>query len=91
MRLAYNRQADGVTSMHEVAPIDIRPGWTPRIQHLVYLWAWCFAESKAEMHLLERVEFAIPLSEKFDAAAILQSWKESAWPLPDEWFVPRDW
>jgi predicted DNA-binding transcriptional regulator YafY len=91
VRLVYRRQADGVTSIHEVAPIDISPGWTERIRNQIYLWAWCFAENKAEMHLLDRIVKLQRLNRPFDPTTLLAQWRSTAWPLPDEWTVPRQW
>lgn len=87
---SYQRKADDVVSVHEVAPIDIQPGDTPRTSNTRYLWAWCFAEDKMERHLLERVLKAQKLEEGFAPHDILARWPEG-WPRPMRWAVPRDW
>ena len=84
-------QRDEVTSIHEVAPLDVRAGWTERTDHLLYVWAWCYAEDKAEMHLLDRVEAVVGVAKSFDPQVVLAEWTRTAWPLPDEWEVSRDW
>jgi predicted DNA-binding transcriptional regulator YafY len=91
VRLVYRRQLDGVTSMHEVAPLDLRPGDTGRTATTIYLWAWCFAEQEAEMHLLDRVLRAQALEARFDPTEIAGAWPMKRWPIPAEWTVPRDW
>jgi len=91
VRLAYRRQSDEVTSLHEIAPVDVRPGWTDRTRNNQYLWAWCYAEGKAEMHLVDRIEGAFLLESEFDPAAVLRDWRDTGWPLPDTWEVRREW
>jgi predicted DNA-binding transcriptional regulator YafY len=88
VRLTYSRQADEVTSIHEVAPIDIRGGDTPRTKQTFYLWAWCFAEDKLERHLLDRIVRVDGLQATFDPGAIYRRWPEG-WPMPDTWNIPR--
>lgn len=90
VRLVYARQRDEVVSIHEVAPIDIRPGDTPRTAATLYVWAWCFAESKPETHLLARIQRVLDTADTFDAAAMLKAWIDH-WPLPDGWKVERSW
>ena len=90
VRLAYSRQSDGVTSIHEVAPIDVQPGDTPRTADVAYLWAWCFAEAKLERHLMDRVLKAELLEQAFDPEWVLAQWPYG-WPRPNTWQIPRDW
>jgi predicted DNA-binding transcriptional regulator YafY len=90
LRLVYQRKADDVVSVHEVAPVDVRPGDTPRTANTTYVWAWCFAEDKLERHLLDRVLKAQKLEDGFDPEEILRRWPEG-WPRPITWAVPRDW
>ena len=91
VQLLYDRQRDGVTSLHVVAPLDIRPGDTPRTTGRMYLWAWCFAESKPETHLLNRVRAVSPTGEAFDTDDILERWVRAGWPSPEPWVTPREW
>jgi hypothetical protein len=91
IRLVYRRQADEVVSIHEVAPVDIRPGWSPRTAKLLYLWGWCFAENKLEMHLVHRIEKAILTESTFDPKDVLSKWPREGWPIPETWEVPREW
>jgi len=91
VRLAYLRKADQVLSLHEVAPIDIRLGWTPATAQRLYLWAWCFVEDKPEMHLLDRVRKVSLLEDRVDPVTLLGRWPIERWPIPDEWQVPRSW
>jgi predicted DNA-binding transcriptional regulator YafY len=91
VRLAYQRKADEVVSIHEIAPVDIRIGWTPDTSGQLYVWAWCYAEDRLEMHLLDRVVRVIHLDETFDPASILHRWPRDRWPIPDDWSVPREW
>jgi predicted DNA-binding transcriptional regulator YafY len=91
VRLAYRRQKDAVISVHEVAPIDLRPGDTLRTANTVYLWAWCFAEDRLELHILARVLRAQLLDAVFDPEPLLSRWPEDIWPRFEEWVVPRDW
>jgi predicted DNA-binding transcriptional regulator YafY len=91
VRLVYQRQADEVTTIHEVAPMDLRPGDTQRTAHTVYLWAWCFAEDRLELHLMSRVKRADLLDGFFDPAPLLARWPEDIWPRFPTWNVPRDW
>lgn len=90
VRLGYSRQGDGVLSLHYVAPVDIRPGETPRTAATLYLWAYCFDESEAEMHLIERVLSATITEQVFEPADVLGRWPKK-WPLPTSWVVTRDW
>ena len=90
LRLVYTRKADGVTSIHEVAPVDIRPGDTPATATNEYLWAWCFAEDKLERHLLDRVRSVEILPTRFEPAEILARWP-SGWPQPSTWRIGRTW
>lgn len=90
VRLIYRRKYDEVTSVHEIAPVDIRRGPRETTGDTPYLWAWCFAEDKLETHFLDRIERVIVLDEIFDPAQILGRWPEQ-WPRPDEWVVPREW
>ncbi len=90
LRLAYQRKADDVVSVHEVAPFDIQPGDTPRTANARYVWAWCFAEDKLERHLLDRVLKAQKLDDAFDPEQILRRWPEG-WPKPNAWAITRDW
>ncbi|HEX9123545.1 MAG TPA: WYL domain-containing protein [Actinomycetota bacterium] len=91
VKLVYRRQLDGVTSIHEIAPLDIRGGDTSRTANTLYLWAWCFAEQEAEMHLMDRVERVLELDQVFDTDDLLARWPTRRWPLPKSWSVPRDW
>ena len=91
VRLGYSRQRDGVLSLHHVAPIDIRPGDTPRTSATWYLWAYCFEEQRLEMHLLDRVRSANLTGGLFDPAEILAKWPAPDWPRPEAWIVPRSW
>lgn len=91
VRIVYRRKADEVVSVHEVAPIDLRGGWTSRTANTLYLWAWCFAEDRLEMHLMDRLARVIPLETTFDPLAILARWPVQKWPIPESWTVPRDW
>jgi len=88
VRLSYRRQSDEVVSLHEVAPIDIRTGWSAKTSHTLYLWAFCFAEEKAEMHLLSRIIAVTVLPQNFSPSEVLRDWP---WPLPEAWTVEREW
>ena len=88
VRLVYARQSDEVVSIHDIAPVDIRPGETPKTSSTLYIWAWCFAEDKPETHLLDRIHRVLATGETFELSAILARWPED-WPLPDKWAVPR--
>jgi hypothetical protein len=88
--LGYERQRDGIVSLHRVAPIDIRPGETAKTGDRLYLWAYCYDEAIPEMHILERVRTAKSTGEAFDPTSILDNWPEK-WPLPDSWRVSRKW
>lgn len=91
VRLVYsNLKKAGVVSMHDVAPIDVRPGDTPRTSSTLYLWAWCFAEDKPETHLVSRIRRVSPTGNTFDGPEILDLWV-AHWPLPEGWKVPRTW
>ncbi len=91
VRLVYRRKSDEVVSVHEIAPLDIREGWTEKTATTLYLWAWCFAESQAEMHVLERVIGVTLLNRVFQPPELLRRWPTDRWPLPDAWRVQRDW
>jgi len=91
VRLAYERQADGVTSVHEVAPFDVRPGETARTSKVGYLWAWCYSEARPEMHILHRIRKVVPLSDGFDPSDLLSRWPKDKWPPPSTWVIPREW
>lgn len=90
VRLVYKHRNDETVSIHEIAPIDLRPGDTDRTARIFYLWAWCLAEDKLESHIASRILKVIPTGQSFDAAEILARWAESG-PLPDRWVVPRTW
>lgn len=91
LRLVYsNLKKKGIVSVHDVAPIDVRPGDTPATAKTLYLWAWCFAEGKPETHTLTRIRRATRTGDTFDGGRILSQWVEQ-WPLPDRWVVPRSW
>lgn len=91
VRLVYaNKKKAGVVGIHDVAPIDVRPGDTPATAKELYLWAWCFAEDKPETHTLTRIRRATATGDTFDGGQILSQWVEH-WPLPASWVVPRAW
>ena len=90
VRLGYRRQADEVTSVHEVAPLDIQPGDTTRTRGSEYLWAWCFAEDKLERHLMQRILRVEILDVEFDPEWVYERWPQG-WLRPAEWRVPRPW
>ena len=54
IQLGYER-LDGSRSLHIVAPVDLRRGDRPSTAEVEYLWAYCFAENKAETHNCDRV------------------------------------
>ena len=91
VRLVYRRAKDGVTSIHEVAPVDIRGGDRSTTKDRLYLWAWCFAQRDLEMHVLDRIVNVVPGADSFDPRWLLASWPESRWPKPARWNIPRDW
>jgi predicted DNA-binding transcriptional regulator YafY len=91
VRLGYARQADGILTLHRVAPLDIRPGETPRTRQKTYLWAYCFEEGRGEMHLLDRILSVTGTEDQFDPGRILQRWPRDRWPVPAAWVVPRTW
>jgi predicted DNA-binding transcriptional regulator YafY len=91
VQLAYRRKKLGGGSIHDVAPLDIRPGWTPNTAHELYLWAWCFPDDRPELRLIERITKATLLHESFSEEPLLRRWPLEGWPLPDAWEVPRDW
>ena len=90
VQIAY-RRADGTVSLHVVAPVDIRFGETDRTRTTEYVWAFCYAEGLAEMHLCDRVLSARVLTDTFDGEALLGNWPHRKWPLPKSWTVPRQW
>ena len=90
LQLGYER-ADGSRSLHVVAPLDLRLGDRPSTTTNEYLWAFCFAESKAETHLTDRILSARILDDVFDVAEVLAAWPVGTWPLPDSWNIPREW
>lgn len=91
VRLVYaNKKKAGLTSMHEVAPIDVRLGDTRDTEGELYLWAWCYAENKPETHLVSRIIRAFATDTPFDGHSILKAWVDH-WPLPPDWTVPRQW
>jgi hypothetical protein len=91
VRLAYRRKEDEVITLHEVAPLDIRRGDSSSTALVQYLWTWCYAQERAEIHLLGRIVRATTLTMTFDPDDILGQWPTWKWPLPSEWSIPRDW
>ena len=89
VQLGYERR-DGSRSLHVVAPMDLRMGDTPTTEETEYLWAFCLAESEAEMHLCERI-LAVRLLGVFEPRDILAIWPSERWPLPQHWCIARDW
>jgi predicted DNA-binding transcriptional regulator YafY len=87
VQLGYQRR-DGSPSLHVVAPIDLQLGDTEATATTEYLWAYCFAEEKAEMHRMNRVLTVRIIDERFDLEEILAKWPTN-WPLPKSWRVPR--
>jgi predicted DNA-binding transcriptional regulator YafY len=90
VRLGYSRKADGVVSLHHVAPVDIRRGDTAATEDTWYLWAYCVEEARLERHLVDRIVSATGDDQSFDPRDVLRRWPEG-WPLPDEWVIPRQW
>lgn len=90
VQLAY-RRLDGSTSLHLVAPIDIRHGNTPATEAHEYLWAFCYAESRAEMHRCEGILTVRVMDTAFEPAELLSNWPVERWPLPSKWQVARRW
>lgn len=90
-RLVYKRAKDGVTSIHEIGPVDIRRGDRTTTRDRLYLWAWCFAEGELEMHRIDRIVRVIQMGSPFDPAWVMANWPEAHWPKPDRWMVPRNW
>lgn len=89
LQLGY-RRTDGSLSLHTVAPVDIQPGDRPSTSEKEYLWAFCYAENKAELHLCERILSARILDERFSVNELLDMWPRE-WTLPEVWRVPRSW
>lgn len=89
LQIGYRRR-DGTTSLHVVAPVDLQLGVTPDTHHIEYLWAFCFAEQRAEARVCDNILTIRVLDEPFDAPSVLAAWS-STWPLPDRWRVERDW
>ena len=87
--MGYERR-DGSVSLHMVAPVDLQPGDRPSTEGKEYLWAYCFAESKAELHLTDRILTVRVLAEAFDPARVIADWPVS-WRLPASWRVSRSW
>lgn len=93
VRLGYRRLADGVVSLHRVAPVDVRPGPSSRTAKTLYLWAFCYEESKLERHQPDQVVSVTVSEERFVPRDILAGWPQG-WLIPKEWVVPRgseDW
>src|SRR5689334_1627685 len=90
IQLAYRRR-DGSTSVHIVAPIDVREGDTKATETQEYLWAFCYAENQAEMHKCERILSVRVMETKFDPTKLLDAWPVDRWPLPSQWRVARSW
>jgi predicted DNA-binding transcriptional regulator YafY len=90
VRLGYSRKADGVLSLHHIAPIDVQRGDTPRTRGSWYLWAYCVEEARLERHLIDRILSVTLEDETFDPPAILDKWPDG-WPRPPEWVIPRNW
>jgi predicted DNA-binding transcriptional regulator YafY len=89
LQLGYRRR-DGTMSLHIVAPIDLQLGVTADTQTTEYLWAYCFAEGRAEARVCDGILTVRVLDERFDADAVKSAWP-STWPLPPRWRVDRDW
>jgi predicted DNA-binding transcriptional regulator YafY len=90
VRLVYVRQRDEIVSIHDVAPVDIRHGDTPRTASTLYVWAWCFAEDKPETHFLDRIQRVLDTGDTFEPSEVVARWVDH-WPLPDGWEVDRSW
>lgn len=90
MRVAYRRQSDEMTGIHNLAPLDVRAGDSRRTQRTLYLWAWCYSCGRAEMLLISRIDAVTTLDESFDPAEVMSRWPRDRWPLA-EWTVSRDW
>lgn len=88
IRLGYVRASDGLVTLHRVAPVDIRPGDTPRFATTEYLWAFCYEESKLERHLVNRIVSVTPTPDAFDPRDLFRSWPEG-WYVPKQWVIPR--
>ena len=52
--LGYQRR-DQSLSLHTLAPVDLQFGNTAATADQLYLWAYCFAEEKAESHKFDRI------------------------------------
>lgn len=92
VRLGYSRlQRGAMLTLHYIAPIDIRPGESEATRGILYLWAYCFDQSRLETHLLGRVRSVTPSDEVFDPDLIMRLWPTDRWPVPPDWVVPRDW
>jgi predicted DNA-binding transcriptional regulator YafY len=69
---------------YQVAPLDIKPGRTPKTQMYDYLWVYSYEHGHVLSLRLERV-LGVELSEEtFDPAEVAAQWNE-------EWNVERDW
>lgn len=90
VQLAYRRR-NGSTSLHIVAPVDIRFGETEGTKSAEYLWAHCYAEGESEMHRCDGIISVRVMDECFDAAELLREWPQRRWPLPEQWSVSRSW
>lgn len=90
IRLGYARNSDGVVSLHDVAPIDVRPGDTTATASRLYLWAYCLAEQRLETHIFDRVITAQPTDREFSAHFVDSVWPAN-WPRPAKWEISRDW
>jgi hypothetical protein len=91
VRLGYDRIYRGaVSTLHEVAPIDIRFGESPRTATTRYLLAYCFDQERPEMHLLSNCRAVSTTDRQFSPHDVRARWPDR-WPMPDQWFVQREW
>lgn len=89
LQLGYRRR-DGSLSLHTVAPVDLQMGNRAGTESTEYLWAYCFAEEKAELHACERILSVRALGESFEPADVLGRWPDR-WTLPNDWAIDRIW
>ena len=80
----YRPDPQAPVQAYHVAPLDIKPGKTPRTQMHDYLWVYSFDHGRFLSLRLERV-VGVELSEEtFDPASVTAEWKEP-------WNVAREW
>lgn len=83
----YKPDPEAPTETYLVAPLDVKPGKTPRTRANDYLWVYSYEHQNVISLRLGRVMGVEVSEETFDPTELMADWKDKE----PEWNIPREW